>query len=96
VRWETRIAEAASESFRKNNPPPEISSPIRFFVQSFFTLSSERSIGQGGMSLIPYSKIIEYGEWIGYKDITQFMKIIQQVDQSYVSDFYKKMEQNRK
>ena len=96
MRWETKIAETASESFRKNNPPPEISSPIRLFVQSFFTLSSERSIGQGGMGMIPYSKIVEYGEWIGYKDITQFLKVIQRVDQAYVGDFYARMEQNRK
>ena len=90
------MANAGSESFRKNNPAPEVSSPIRFFVQSFFTLGSERSIGQGGIGLIPYSKIVEYGEWIDYRDITQFLKIIQQIDQAYVSDFYKNMEQNRK
>ena len=65
-------------------------------MQAFFTLSSERSIGQGGIGLIPYSKIIEYGEWMGFRDITQFLNIVQRVDQTYVSDFYKNMEQNRK
>lgn len=96
MRWEVKIANAGSDAFKKNNPPPDINSIIRLFVKAFFTLSSERSIGQGGMGLIPYSKILEYCEWIGYKDETQFLKIIQSVDQNYVSDFYKNMEQNRK
>jgi hypothetical protein len=90
------MTNAGSELFRKNNPAPEISSPIRLFVQAFFTLSSERSIGQGGIGLIPYSKIVEYGDWINYRDITQFLRVIQRIDQTYVSDYYKNLEQNRK
>lgn len=96
MRWEVMIANAASENFKKNNPPPPISAPLRLFVQAFFTLSSERSIGQGGISLIPYSKIIEYADWIGFDNATRFLNIIQLVDQTYVSDFYVNMEKNRK
>lgn len=89
------MANAESESFRRNNPPPNINQVIRFFVDAFFTLSSERSIGQGGIGFIPFSKIVEYGNWVDFKDITKFLKIIQKVDQTYVSDFYKNMEQQR-
>lgn len=94
--WEVKISEAQSERFRNSNPPPEINSIIRLFVQSFFTLSTERSTSSNGIGMIPYSKIVEYGDWIEFEDITRFLKVIQRVDAEYVDVFYKKLEANSK
>lgn len=89
------MSEANSERMRLANPPPEVNSIIRFFVTSFFTLSSERGMSSNGIGMIPYSKILEYSEWVGFEDVTRFLKVIQRVDASYVNEFYKKLEAGR-
>ena len=94
--WEVKMAEAQSKRFRDNNPPPDTNLIVQFFVQSFFTLSTERTMSSNGIGMIPYSKIIEYGEWIDYIDITRFLKVIQRVDAAYVDVFYKKLESSNK
>ncbi len=86
------MADAKSDRFRKNNPAPEINPVIKFFITSFFTLSSERSMSSGGIGMIPVSKILEYADWLGFEDITRFLKIIQTVDSGYVDVFYKNLE----
>lgn len=94
--WEVKMADAQSERFRKANKPPETNLIVRFFVTSFFTLSTERSLSSNGIGMIPYSKIVEYGEWVNFVDITRFLKVIQRVDAAYVDDFYKKLEAHKK
>jgi len=89
------MAEAQSARFRSANPSPEINAVIRFFVTAFFTLSTERQMGSNGIGMIPYSKILEYSEWVGFGDTTRFLKVLQIVDAAYVDVFYKKMEASR-
>jgi hypothetical protein len=48
-------------------------------------------MNQGGIGMIPYSKILAYAAWIDFNDTTQFLKIIQAVDADYIDRFYKKI-----
>jgi len=94
--------EETIEWFERNNKPlpswatdePENSRGDNFWMQAFFRLHSDRSVGMGAVGPIPWTAIHAYGSMIGLDRgmIEVFTVVIQRLD----SRFLEWSEQQRK
>lgn len=66
-------------------PKPIVPDAYSLYLDSFYNLDSERTIGQGVIGNIPVTKIHEYGNWLDIDDLEDFTTIVQAIDGTYVS-----------
>jgi hypothetical protein len=71
-------------------PPQVLSSQPRLpvslvmYLEAFYELDTERSIGPGVMGRIPWSKIILYGEHYGF-DLDELVFFIRKMDDAFIT-----------
>ena len=66
-------------------PKPVIPFGYDIYLDIFFALNSERPMGMGVIGQIPFTRTIQYLQWLGMKDIQRDADIINRVDVAYVN-----------
>jgi len=70
---------------RPEEPHPILEQP---YIEAFYTLSGSRPISMGGISKILISEILHYGSVFHSYEIEDFLRLILDVDETYVQLWY--------
>ncbi len=89
------LAAETGGTFPALTEKPNLSFGDEFYLNSFFRLSSSRSVGMG-VGNIPLSEIILYCDWIEESEPEVFVEIIQFMDSVYLDLQNKKNESKKK
>lgn len=74
------------------NKPELLDEGLRFYLQAFFVLESERQVGFG-IAPIPITKIIEYAKFLTYQtheEMYDFVSIMRSLDMVVVKHYNNK------